>query len=304
MKLLILLASVAALALSGCASTGATSYKAAKAGVAERALRAPPVGSMAPGTSSDPRVQVLLKSGVVGLAQDEVADYMDRQEAELRAELVGTGVRSERIGQQIKLTLPGNIVFATNSADIRSDFYDVLNSISKVLGTFDQTVIDVSGYTDSTGSDTINQPLSQRRADSVAVYLRSQKIDKRRIESDGFGSTQPIASNDTPAGREQNRRVEILLTPLVASPAGPGALQAYTAGADSDPDAVQYLADASSEPDLAVDADATDASAELDLVVDADAARGSSESDAVTDVADTAEPSEPALVVDADLANG
>jgi outer membrane protein OmpA-like peptidoglycan-associated protein len=273
MKLLIVLASVAALALTGCASTGTTSYKAAKAGVAERALRAPLVGSVAPGTSSDPRVQVLLKSGVVGLAQHEVADYMDRQEAELRAELQGTGVKSERIGEQIKLTLPGNIVFATNSADIRSDFFVVLNSISKVLGTFDQTVIDVSGHTDSTGSNSINQPLSQRRADSVATYLRSQKIDSRRIASDGLGSTHPIASNDSPAGREQNRRIEILLTPLLASPPDISALQAYTSGADGDPDAVQYLADASSEPELVVDA-GTAETAEPDLVVDADLANG------------------------------
>src|SRR5690606_1909080 len=109
--------------------------------------------------------------------------------------------------------MPGNITFASSSADIRSDFYAVLNSVAKVLAEFNQTSIRITGHTDSTGGDKINLPLSERRADSVAMYLRNQKVNSARIESYGYGSRYPIASNDTPAGREQNRRVELELIP-------------------------------------------------------------------------------------------
>jgi outer membrane protein OmpA-like peptidoglycan-associated protein len=138
---------------------------------------------------------------------------MDRQEAKLRAELQGTGVQVQRDGNNLTLIMPGNITFASSSADIRSDFFDVLNSVAKVLAEFNQTSIRITGHTDSTGGDKINIPLSERRADSVAMYLRSQKVNGARIQSYGYGSRYPIASNDTPAGREQNRRVELELIP-------------------------------------------------------------------------------------------
>src|SRR5690606_17721645 len=111
------------------------------------------------------------------------------------------------------LVMPGNITFNTNSADIRADFFPVLNSVAKVLAEFNQTSIRVTGHTDSTGSDSINQPLSERRADSVAIYLRSQKVASSRVQAYGYGSRYPIASNSTAAGREQNRRVELELIP-------------------------------------------------------------------------------------------
>jgi outer membrane protein OmpA-like peptidoglycan-associated protein len=110
--------------------------------------------------------------------------------------------------------MPGNITFQTNSADINANFYSVLNSVVLVLNEYNKTLVDVMGHTDSTGTDAINQPLSERRAASVGQYLISQGIDSRRVATQGFGKTRPIASNDTPEGRSQNRRVELQLVPL------------------------------------------------------------------------------------------
>ena len=139
--------------------------------------------------------------------------YMDRQEAQLRARLEGTGVRVQRQGDNLKLIMPGNITFATNSANISSNFYPVLDSVAVVLNEFDKTSINVSGYTDSTGSDMYNQELSEHRANSVASFLVRSGIRAGRIQSRGFGERYPVASNDDPMGRAQNRRVEISIRP-------------------------------------------------------------------------------------------
>ena len=110
--------------------------------------------------------------------------------------------------------MPSNITFDTDQDAVRSGFYPTLNSVALVLKKFDRTTIDVYGHTDSTGSDSHNYDLSQRRALSVANYLSGQGVDSRRFSATGFGETRPIASNGTEAGRAQNRRVEIQLSPL------------------------------------------------------------------------------------------
>lgn len=183
------------------------------------------------------RIRLALDAGPVGLAPGEVADYMDRQEAELRTEMAGTGVDVARIGQQIQLTLPGDVTFTTNSSDIRSDFFGVLNGLSRVLSKYDQTVIEVTGHTDTTGGDGINQPMSERRADAVAMYLRSQRIDNDRLSARGMGSKRPVAPNDTATGRAQNRRIEVLVTPVVAP-----APDAMTAGLAPEPAPIEAAA--------------------------------------------------------------
>jgi outer membrane protein OmpA-like peptidoglycan-associated protein len=164
--------------------------------------------------SKDKRKGALIGAGIGGLTGAGVGYYMDQQEAKLRQKLQGTGVSVTRQGDNIILNMPGNITFQTNSADINANFYNVLNSVVLVLNEFNKTLIDVYGHTDSTGSDAINQPLSERRASSVGQYLISQGIDSRRVATQGFGKTRPIASNDTPEGRSQNRRVELQLVPL------------------------------------------------------------------------------------------
>ncbi|MEP5367982.1 OmpA family protein, partial [Parvibaculum sp.] len=142
---------------------------------------------------------------------------MDKQEAELAQRLRSSGVSVTRVGNDIILNMPGNVTFATDSSDINARFYDVLNSVAIVLEEYNQTLIDVTGHTDSTGSDQYNLELSQKRAQSVSSYLIGQGLDSRRFYIVGAGESQPIATNDTAAGREQNRRVEIRLSPLTTS---------------------------------------------------------------------------------------
>jgi len=160
------------------------------------------------------RKRLLLASGIGALTGGLVGNYMDREDAKLRAQLQGTGVSVTRVGDQIILNMPGNVTFATNSHNISADFFDVLNSVALVLNEFDQTYVDVIGHTDSTGSLEHNQRLSERRADSVARYLKSQQVLPERILTRGMGPNSPVASNDTPEGRSLNRRVEIILTPI------------------------------------------------------------------------------------------
>ena len=142
-----------------------------------------------------------------------VGYYLDTQEAELRAELESTGVRVVRDSDSIRLVMPGNITFQSDSADINSGFYPTLNSVAKVLKKYSNSTVMVMGYTDSTGSVDYNQALSQRRAQSVASYLIGQGVKSSRFEVMGMGISNPIASNSTAAGRQQNRRVEIKIIP-------------------------------------------------------------------------------------------
>jgi outer membrane protein OmpA-like peptidoglycan-associated protein len=174
------------------------------------------VGGAAVGAAvtKDHRKGALIGAGVGALSGGAVGYYMDKQEAQLRQRLQGSGVSVTRQGENIMLNMPGNITFQTNSSDINANFYNVLNSVVLVLKEYNKTLIDVMGHTDSTGSDAINQPLSERRAASVGQYLISQGIDARRVATQGFGKSRPVASNDTPEGRAQNRRVELQLTPL------------------------------------------------------------------------------------------
>jgi outer membrane protein OmpA-like peptidoglycan-associated protein len=165
-------------------------------------------------SSMERKKRALVGAGLGALAGAGVGNYMDRQEAKLRAELERTGVSVTRIGNNITLNMPGNITFATNSADLNAGFFDVLNSVGLVVNEFNQTVIEVAGHTDSTGSDTYNQQLSERRANAVAAYLRTRSVLGDRIITVGMGETRPVASNDTDAGRQQNRRVELTLVPL------------------------------------------------------------------------------------------
>ena len=162
------------------------------------------------------RQRALIGAGVGALAGGAIGHYMDRQEAELRAELQGTGVSVTRIGDNITLNMPGHVTFATDSSDLSPAFFDVLNSVSKVLTEYDQTVVEVAGHTDSTGSDAYNQALSERRSTSVTQYLSSQDIDRQRLISIGLGESMPVADNDTVTGRQANRRVEITMVPVTA----------------------------------------------------------------------------------------
>lgn len=160
------------------------------------------------------RNAALIGAGIGALGGGLVGNYMDSQESELRRQLQGTGVSVTRDGDSIVLNMPSNITFPTDQDAVKSEFYPTLNSVAIVLKKFNKTLIDVNGFTDSTGSLRHNQDPSQRRAISVANYLASQGVDARRMSAVGFADSQPVASNATEAGRAQNRRVEIHISPL------------------------------------------------------------------------------------------
>lgn len=165
-------------------------------------------------SSGDREKGMMIGAAAGGLLGAGAGQYMDRQEAQLRKRLEGTGVRVKRDGNNIELIMPGNITFDVDQSNIRSSFYDVLDSVVLVVKEFNQTAIAVGGHTDSTGSFEYNQQLSEKRAQSVAQYLLNNNVAQGRVHTTGYGPRFPIASNDTKQGRQQNRRVEIELMPM------------------------------------------------------------------------------------------
>jgi outer membrane protein OmpA-like peptidoglycan-associated protein len=153
----------------------------------------------------------LIGAAVVGAASAGYGYYADKQEAALRASMANTGVEVQRQGDTIKLVMPGNITFATDSSAIASSFYAPLNNLAGSLKQYNQNVIEIVGYTDSTGSRQHNMDLSQRRAQSVAAYLTSQGVSGTNLSARGAGPDNPVASNADANGRAQNRRVEVNL---------------------------------------------------------------------------------------------
>ena len=209
----------AALALNGCQTnpyTGEQEGSKTGYGAAIGAIAGAAIGLAAGHDAKSRRKAALIGAGVGGLAGSGVGYYMDQQEAKLRQQLQGTGVSVTRQGDDIILNMPGNITFQTGSANLNGNFYKVLNSVTLVLKEYDKTLCSVEGHTDNVGKTEYNQKLSEDRASSVATYLGSQGIPPNRLMAIGYGETKPVAGNDTDAGRQQNRRVEIHLEPLRA----------------------------------------------------------------------------------------
>jgi len=153
-----------------------------------------------------------LTGAVAGLliAKDKSGD--DQQE--LRAQLQSTGVQVARQGDQIILIMPSNVTFATDQDQLSPSFYPTLDSVAIILGKYPRTLLDIDGHTDDQGSDQYNQALSERRAVSVAQYLGSRGIDTRRFRVVGYGESAPIADNGPDFARQQNRRVEVRISPI------------------------------------------------------------------------------------------
>lgn len=211
-----LIALILSFTLIGCTTTDPytgeqkTSNTAKGAGIG--AVAGAVIGA-ASSSKSDRKKGALIGAAAGGAIGGGVGNYMDRQESALRERLQGSGVQVRREGDNLYLVMPGNITFASGRAEIRSDFYEVLNSVSLVLKEFNKTAIKVSGHTDSTGSDSLNQTLSEQRANSVRSYLITQNVVAGRIQAYGYGPRYPVATNSTDAGRQANRRVELELVP-------------------------------------------------------------------------------------------
>ncbi|HEV8693471.1 MAG TPA: OmpA family protein [Lysobacter sp.] len=171
-------------------------------------------GLLTGGDATERRQRALVGAGVGGLAGGAIGNYQDRQERALRERMAGTGVGVVRQGDNITLSMPGNVTFAFNDATLQPQFYPVLNDVARTLTEYNQTVVEVAGHTDSVGSDAYNQELSVRRANSVAAYLSGHGVMQQRLITVGAGESRPIATNETEEGRAQNRRVEITLVPV------------------------------------------------------------------------------------------
>lgn len=153
----------------------------------------------------------LIGAGIGGATGAAAGGYMDVQASKLRQTLTGTGVQVLRNGDNVRLIMPNSITFNTNDAVLKPSANAVLDSVALVAKEYDKTRLQIIGYTDSTGNDAINIPLSERRAAAVANYLALRGVQGARISSYGAGAANPIASNADESGRAQNRRVEIML---------------------------------------------------------------------------------------------
>jgi len=214
-----LLVIAAAVIMAGCettdAYTGEKKVNNASKGAGIGALAGAILGAATGDNSKERRERALIGAGVGALTGAGVGAYMDNQEAKLRAQLRGTGVSVTRNGNDLVLNMPGNITFKTASADLNANFYKVLDSVALVVKEFDKTTIDVEGHTDSDGSEAYNQQLSLNRANYVGSYLQSHGVNGQRIVAFGAGEARPVASNGTAEGKQQNRRVELKLQPIV-----------------------------------------------------------------------------------------
>jgi outer membrane protein OmpA-like peptidoglycan-associated protein len=205
-------AACVAVALAGCAGMATSpEYQKTRQGAGIGAAIGAVAGLLSKG---DKLENAAIGAAIGGLAGGAIGNYQDRQEAKLRAQLAGSGVDVVRQGDNITLDMPGNITFATNSADLNSNFYSVLDRVSQTLGEYDQTMVEIAGHTDSTGARNYNMLLSERRAQSVAAYLSSRGVSSKRLLTVGAGPDHPVATNATPEGRQQNRRVELTIVPV------------------------------------------------------------------------------------------
>jgi outer membrane protein OmpA-like peptidoglycan-associated protein len=214
-KLLIAAAVSASLFISGCESLKSAATNPDTQNTRRGAAIGAGVGAVVGLISGGDKVErALIGAAIGGLAGGAIGNYQDRQERKLREQMANTGVGVVRNGNNITLDVPGGITFGVDSATVNPNFRPVLDKVAATLAEYDQTIIEVAGHTDSTGAESYNQSLSERRAESVAAYLNSRAVPSRRVITVGGGELHPVASNDTEAGREQNRRVEITIVPV------------------------------------------------------------------------------------------
>ena len=152
---------------------------------------------------------ILIGAAVGGVAGGFIGNYMDKQAAEIERDI--EGARVERVGEGIKITFSSGILFDVDKSNLKDPYKGELAQLATILNKYEDTNILLAGHTDSTGSDEYNLGLSSRRAESVASYLTTQNVNRARFSTEGYGKTDPIASNETAEGRAQNRRVEVAI---------------------------------------------------------------------------------------------
>lgn len=216
MKKLYTLGLIATLMLgSSCAGMQSNTGRGAAYGTAGGAAAGAILGQIIGGNTKSTLIGTAAGAVIGGLAGTGVGAMMDKQENDMRQALANSeAVAVQRQGDALALTFKSDFTFAVNSSSIRPGMYAEIDRIAQVLSNYPQTTISVIGHTDSTGSESYNQQLSERRADSVKNALVQRGISPSRITAMGYGESAPIADNNTEYGRQQNRRVEVRINPM------------------------------------------------------------------------------------------
>ena len=200
----------ASLTVAGCATDPNNTQKGAAIGAVVGAL-------LGKATGDNDKSRYAWGAAVGAIAGGAIGNYMDKQEEELRSELSDTGVQVVREGDNLRLIMPGDITFATDSSSISPNFNPVLQDVAKVVNNYEKTVLMIKGHTDDTGSEQYNQSLSERRAGAVKNLLINYSVNPTRITTVGMGEYSPKVPNNSAANRSMNRRVEMEIQPLTQS---------------------------------------------------------------------------------------
>ena len=204
------LAALAALSLAAACTTSTGELSRTNTGLLTGAVAG---GLLGAATGSGNRTpEVLLGAGLGAMAGGFIGQHLDRQAAELRASL-GSNATVVNTGSEIVVTMPQDILFATDSSSVRPDLQANLRAVAQNINSYPTSAVIIRGHTDSTGSDAYNQQLSMRRADAVAGVLIGAGVPASRVQAIGMGESSPVASNESASGRAQNRRVEITIRP-------------------------------------------------------------------------------------------
>ena len=191
------------------ASMGCAEWNRTQKGAAIGAGTGGAVGGLIGYASGSTVAGILIGAVVGGVAGGFIGNYMDKQAAEIERDIAGAKV--ERVGEGIKITFSSGILFDVDKADLKNQSQTELAKLSGILSKYADTNIMLAGHTDSTGSEEHNLGLSRRRAQSVADFLTTQNVDPARFAVEGYGKSDPVASNDTAEGRAENRRVEVAI---------------------------------------------------------------------------------------------
>jgi outer membrane protein OmpA-like peptidoglycan-associated protein len=213
-KILITLMALTLIA-AGCAQPPTKTQQGAAIGTGVGAAAGAGLGQAIGGDTEATLIGAGIGAVVGGLAGGSIGNYMDKQEAALQQAVAGVeGASIQRQANTIALTFKSDVMFDVNSSSLKPGAYDEINRVATVLSQYPQTSLTISGHTDSTGSEDYNLQLSQRRADAVKNALMGQGVSAARMNTIGYGESNPIADNSTEHGRQLNRRVEIRIAPL------------------------------------------------------------------------------------------
>lgn len=202
------------LVAAGCAAPQTRTQKGAIYGTGIGAAAGAGLGQAIGRSTESTLIGAGIGAAVGGLAGGTIGRYMDNQEAAMRQNLAGVeGASIQRSANVLAVTFKSDIMFDTNSSVVKSGAFDEINRVARVLNQYPETTMRIAGHTDSTGAETYNQQLSERRAEAVKQALAGQGVSPARMTAVGFGESQPIADNNTEAGRQMNRRVTITIAP-------------------------------------------------------------------------------------------